>query len=218
MKSFYPDQPYNNVFFTMIRKDVADRLWDEWVFDMLKPYGIKNIPEDVDTSEYYLKDMSYTKFAKYIPDYMEYYNSMSLKSNINVTPSLLKAVEYAYEKNTMSEEECHSILNSNKFFNGKNDHLLSSIFNHIFCSGYSDSGFSRIEKLKEKIIHEYMKGDKEIAFDLLKECLVGYMINDFMNHTRKVWLPVMHQGSQSEWYDEYTLLNNITNDVIQNIK
>lgn len=218
MKHFYPDRPYNNVLFAMIRKDVVDRLWDEWVFDMFKPYGIKHIPEEVETSEYYLKNMSYAKFAEYIPDYMEYYNNLSLKSNNNMSSSIQKAFEDSVKNGMITEEEYQKYVNEDRFFNGNSDHLLSSIFNHIFCSGYSDGGFSRIENLKENIIHEYMNGDKELAFGLLQECLIGYMINDFMNHTRKVWLPVMHQGDQSECYDEHTLLNNVTNDIIQTIK
>jgi len=40
------------------------------------------------------------------------------------------------------------------------------------------------------------------------------MVSSFMEATRKVWLPVMHQGSQSEEYNEYRLMNKITTDVM----
>lgn len=41
------------------------------------------------------------------------------------------------------------------------------------------------------------------------------MVNSFMESTRKIWTPVMYQGSQSEEYAEYRLMNKITNDIMQ---
>ena len=41
------------------------------------------------------------------------------------------------------------------------------------------------------------------------------MVNSFMESTRKIWTPVMYQGSQSEEYAEYRLMNKITNDVMK---
>ncbi len=35
-----------------------------------------------------------------------------------------------------------------------------------------------------------------------------------MTSTRRVWMPVMHQGSQSQEYDDYRLLHKLANDVM----
>jgi len=57
-------------------------------------------------------------------------------------------------------------------------------------------------------------GDKETAYELMREVLVGMMVNGFMEHIRKIWTPPMHQGSQSESYNEYRLMNCITADIM----
>ena len=40
------------------------------------------------------------------------------------------------------------------------------------------------------------------------------MVNDMMESTRRIWMPVMHQGSQSAEHKEYRLLHKLSNDVI----
>jgi len=45
--------------------------------------------------------------------------------------------------------------------------------------------------------------------------LKSMMINDYMGHIRKIWLPVTHMGSQSQEFDEYRLFNKMTNDIVE---
>jgi len=100
------------------------------------------------------------------------------------------------------------------FFEGYREHILSGSFGHAFCGGYAGGGFASIANIKDKILDEYLDGDKEVAYELMREALVGIMVNSFMESTRKVWLPPMHQGSQSECYKEYRLMNSITTDIM----
>jgi len=40
------------------------------------------------------------------------------------------------------------------------------------------------------------------------------LVDVMMSATRKIWTPVMHQGSQNQDYDEYRLMNKITGEII----
>lgn len=207
----YKDQPQTkDVFFTMIRKDVADRLWTDWTFDQWKPSGMKTVPEGFESDQYYIKNVTYAKLAELIPEYLEQCFER-FSNNINgfiVSPE---------------DDEKQKALNNMIFANSlcsffgqeynERDHLLSGIFSHIFSSNYSDGGFAKIGEVDSQIIALYME-DRETAYTLMRECLIGYMINDYMSHVRKVWMPPMHQGCQSECLAEYKLLNSIVNDVI----
>jgi hypothetical protein len=205
--SGYEGQPKTkDVFFTMIRKDVADRLWNEWSFDLWKGGSNVVIPEGFESDKYYIKNVTYAKLAELIPEYMEKQNKIFSEKvgHIDKDDKIAEALFY---------------VEFYKFFNTcyeDREHPLSSIFSHMFSAGYSDGGFSKIGALSETIVTKYLQCEKEAAHELLRECLIGYMVNDFMGNVRKVWMPPMHQGSQSECLDEYVLLNNITNDVITN--
>ena len=200
----YEGQPQTkDVFFTMVRKDVADRLWNDWTFDMWKGSdGV--VPEGFGSDQYYIKDVTYARLAELIPDYME--------QMLHKKSPYIKALE------TCEDDKSRKLMRDYyiryRFFD-KNEHILSSAFAHAFGSNYAGGGFSQISKVKEKILDEYLDGDKEVAYALMREALIGIMVNWFMEHTRKVWLPPMHQGSQSECYDEYRLMNRITTDVVK---
>lgn len=207
----YENQPQTkDVFFTMIRKDVVDRLWNEWSFDMWK--GSKgSVPDGFESDQYYIKDVTYAKLAELIPEYME----MQFARFQEQCKPYKNMIDSNDEKKNLAEAMLYNEIA--RFFDtpyDDRDHILCGKFSHMFGSGYADGGFSNIGDVKETIISEYMKGNKETAYELMRECLVGYMVNSFMESTRKVWMPPMHQGSQSECYDEYRLMNNITNDVM----
>lgn len=205
----YENQPQTkDVFFTMIRKDVADRLWSEWNFDLWFPQDNRVIPEGFESDKYHLKHVTYEKLATLIPDYMEKQNE-----------KFFEKVGYIDKDDAIAEALFYTQFN--KFFEteyGEREHPLSGTFDHMFSYGYAGGGFSKIGAVKETIFTKYLQGEKETAYELLRECLIGYMINNYMEHVRKVWLPPMHQGSQSECLDEYLLLNTITNDVINERK
>ena len=205
----YEGQPKTkDVFFTMIRKDAVDRLWNEWTYDMYKMRDVP-VPEGLETDQYYFKNITYAKLAELIPEYMAACAS-NLKEFTSIRPV-----------DGLSEEEHADFMRAVKsytyrsFFVDRNNHILAGTFNHTFGDGYSDGGFSDIADIRETIILEYMEGDKELAYALMREAMIGSMVNSFMESTRKVWLPVMHQGSQSEEYTEYKLLNKITADIIK---
>jgi hypothetical protein len=208
----YPgEKPAKDVFFTMIRRDIADRLWNEWSFDLWKPSALKEIPAGFEADKYYIKGVTYAKLAELIPDYMEKQFDVfreevdKLKAGVGDDETAKKILPALIEREMQS------------FFETpykSREHLLAGTAEHMFSTGYSDGGFSRISSVKEAILLKFICGEKEAAYELLRECLVGYMINSFMESTRKVWLPPMHQGSQSEQLDEYRLLNAIVEDVI----
>lgn len=206
----YPDQPkYKEVFFTMIRKDVVDRLWNEWTFDM---YKMKDavIPQGFETDQYYFKNVTYAKLAGLIPDFMEFCNAKESPSSDAVNKIIKDDDADALTKRLLLS----AVFKRQYFFEGSRDHMLSDTFGHAFGNGYAGGGFAHIVKFSDPILDKYFAGDKDGAYELMREALLGKMVNSFMEATRKVWLPVMHQGSQSEEYDEYRLLNKITTDVM----
>jgi hypothetical protein len=204
----YPGQsPHRDVFFTMVRKDVVDRLWKEWTFDSWKGSdGV--VPEGFESDEYYVKNVTYEKLATLIPSY--------LASCANRDDPLTKAKLELATKGTVAEKVAamQDFFLMQNFFENNRDHLLAGGFGHAFNSGYAGGGYSRIDGLKESVIESYLSGEVEVAYALMHECLIGIMVNGFMENTRKVWLPPMHQGSQSQQFDEYLLMNTITNDII----
>lgn len=211
MRAYPGETPTKDVFFTMIRKDIADRLWNEWTFQFWKPRAMKEVPAGFETDGYHVKGVTYAKLAELIPDYME-----TQYKNFKEEIDELKAEAVEDEKSklllqAMIERKLQSFFETPY---NEREHLLSSMFEHMFATGYADGGFTRFSSVKETIIVKYMSDETETAYELLRECMVGYMINSFMESTRKVWMPPMHQGSQSEELDEYRLLNRLVDDVI----
>ena len=58
------------------------------------------------------------------------------------------------------------------------------------------------------------ENDPQALIEILRIALLGLMVNSIMESTRKIWLPAMHMGSQSEEYDVYRMMNTVTNDVM----
>ncbi len=200
----YPDQKkYREAFFTMVRKDVVDRLWNEWTFDMWKGSD-GDVPEGFESDQYYIKNVTYAKLGDLIPEYME---QMAGKES-----PYKKALEGIEDEAKL--ERMKDYYRRYSFFEGHREHILSGSFGHAFGSGYAGGGFTSIGNIKDKILDAYFDDHKESAYELMRETLIGIMVNSFMESTRKVWLPVMHQGSQSEEYSEYRLLNKIMTDVM----
>lgn len=203
MRGYEGEAQTKDVFFTMVRKDVVDRLWNEWSFDMWK--GSKgSVPDGFESDQYYIKNVTYVKLAELIPQYME---QMAGKDS-----PYKKALEGIDDESKL--ERMKDFFLRHTFFEGHSEHILSGSFGHAFGSGYAGGGFSSIGNIKDKILDEYLEGNKEVAYELMREALVGIMVNSFMESTRKVWLPPMHQGSQSEEYSEYRLMNRITSDIM----
>ena len=208
MRGYDGEAQTKDVFFTMVRKDVVDRLWNEWSFDKWKGSN-GSVPDGFESDQYYIKNVTYAKMADFIPEYMEkQFDALQEK----IKPYKMTGDE---KKDALSKAMISTEIRC--FFKTPYDergNILSGLFDHMFGEGYAGGGFSSIGDVNVSIISEYMKGNKETAYALMRECLVGYMVNSFMESTRKVWLPPMHQGSQSEEYKEYRLMNVITNDIM----
>ena len=208
MRGYEGEAQTKDVFFTMVRKDVVDRLWNEWSFDKWKGSN-GSVPDGFESDQYYIKNVTYGKMADFIPEYMEKqfdalqekikpYNMTGDKKEDALSKTMIRTAIRWFFKTPYDERE----------------NMLSGMFDHMFGEGYAGGGFSGIGDVDTSITSEYIKGNKETAYALMRECLVGYMVNSFMESTRKVWLPPMHQGSQSECHDEYRLMNTITTDVM----
>jgi hypothetical protein len=186
------------VFFTMVRKDIADRLWAEWKFDIWKPVGIKETPTGFESDQYYIKGVTYARLAETVEEYMQQRQTELAENTKDLT------------------QDSKDFFVSHLFFQQpyeEQDHILCGTMSRIF-GDVSEGGFAGFFDLKNKVLEEYLKGNTKYACDLIRECLLGHMVNSFMESTRKVWLPPMHQGSQSECLDEYRLMNRLVDDAI----
>jgi hypothetical protein len=174
------------VFFTMVRKDVADRMWNEWTFDQWKgTNGV--VPEGFESDQYYLKNVTYAKLATLVPGYLN-----------EVSASIKE----------MSSDK----LMQNRYFSKSmliTDGPLEGIMR---C--FENFEFWDLLNGCECIIKYVINGELETAAEFIRNFMMGVMINSMMESTRKIWLPVMHQGSQSEEYSDYRFLNTLVNDVM----
>lgn len=210
MAAYEGNKPTNKIYFTMVRKDVVDRLWNEWAFDLWKPGGDVSVPAGFEADQYYIKNVTYARLATLIPDYMA---SRTERNNpfkgSKLYTNLPEDIDAESRKGILDYLDRHGFFEDH----GK-EHILSRTFGHAFSSGYAGGGFARIAPVADKILDHYFDGDKEVAYELMKECLIGIMVNSFMGHVRKIWTPPMHQGSQSECLEEYQMLNQISSDIV----
>ena len=209
MYGYHSEKQHNDVFFTMIRKDIADRLWNEWKFDLWKPCGMKDTPVGFEVDQYHLKNVTYAQLAETVEEYMR-----------QAFDRFSKKAQDIKSKKDIGTGEGYLYIEMARFFcesHNERNHLLAGIMDHMLNSS-SSREFARFLDLGEAIVLNYIADKKEEACNLIRECLIGYMINSFMECTRRVWMPPMHQGSQSECYDEYQLLNRLVEDVIADRK
>jgi hypothetical protein len=190
----YEDQPETlNVYFTMVRKDVVDEIRKSYTFDLWN--NSKSVPSEFKTNRYYIKNVTYEKLEAYIPEYLEH--------TINHNQS-----KYKGERTEKSD------LLLREFFFLRSDHILDGIFERIFHGASAYEFFMRNE-MKLTILAALASGNKILAVNLLKELMTGVLVNHLMSNTRKVWLPPMHQGSQSEFLETYKFLNKVTDQIIE---
>lgn len=210
MRDYEAQPKHNHVFFTMIRKDVLDRLWSEFTFDKWKPEDETCIPESFETNKYYVKNVTYEKLEPLIPSYVEH-----LKSNIGKLGENAQILidEYVAKGEIEVANGIKKIYGGVSFRDDRK-HMLSGMFGHMFSSGYCDGGFADLSNVQEAIKTAITDNDNETAYALLKECMVGYLANSVMSDVRKIWTPPMHQGSQDGDFTSYRLVNKIMGDIM----
>ena len=205
----YPGQSETiNCYFTMIRADAVEHLWNNWKFDWWKPRGVKEFPEGFETDNYYVKDVTYARLATLLPSYMEHRQTRENK--------LLAALGDKIDFADPAMADSVKYFKRHGFFEDDDDaHMLSSMLHHALSgAGWAGGGFSRLANIADAVLDLYEAGDHPAAYALLKEVMVGKMVDSFMSCVRCVWTPVMHQGSQSQEYEEYTFLNRMIDDII----
>ena len=164
------------MYFTMIRKDVIDRLWTDYPLELFHNFGTDKEPN------YKRVTTTYAKLYEELPQYMD-----DCLSDYDENLQFFKPI---FRKNT-------SLLKDVIFDDG-------NITNH--------SSLNLIQ-LKDLLIKTYPV-DKAAAVEMMRTFLVATMVNGMMSEIRRIWTPVMHQGSQNELHDMYMLMNNITSDII----
>ena len=179
------------VYFTMIRKDVVDRMWNEWTFNRWK--GSKGtVPDGFESDQYYIKNVTYAKIAALIPKYLAALSK--------------KLKEMSDNEITIDRYITRSLMT-------RDDLAESFLLDGVFRS-FENHEFWDLLNARECITNYIIAGDFDKAEEFIRMLMIGCMVNGMMECTRKTWLPVMHMGSQSEQYPEYRLLNKLTNDVM----
>lgn len=197
---------YLDMNFAMVRKDVIDRLWTDYKFNMWKPKNWKETSE-FETDQYYIKNISYTKMFDTIPAFIKRHmedvniDSGEVYSSIkDSNPELYqKLIKIHFEDNTFMRDH---------------DSVVGSIFERIFSgNGYNGKVRFGESSAQSYIIDTYPK-NPEMVYDLMKAYLISSLVDTIMNKNRGIWYPTMHQGSQSESLNTYRLMNKISSDLI----
>ena len=203
---------HEHVYFTMIRKDVVDRMWNEWTFDLWTGKGKGSDPND-----YYERNMTYAKLAEQIPEYVEEciaeYNAPAIETEKpeHLTDEIWK-IMISKNFRRMSGKV---LVNDSKTLVSDSFRMFSDHQHHWDLFDFKIAIADALDKSNQETLDESTKvGLTKVIIKLMESALIGVMVNSMMESTRKIWLPVMHMGSQSEEYAEYKFLNQITNDVM----
>lgn len=175
------------VYFTMVRKDVVDRMWNEWTYDIYTGKGKGSDPDS-----YYEHDMSYAKIAQGIQPFLE-----SVAKNLKAEAAGTAITDRYFRRGMMLRE----LKDDDNFLSG----ILRSFENHEFWD---------LLYVREVILKCAENDEIDRAVEFLRMHTIGVMVNSMMESTRKIWTPVMHMGSQSEQTDEYRLMHQLANDVL----
>jgi hypothetical protein len=192
------------VYFTMVRRDVVDRMWNDWTFDMWK--GSKgSVPAGFESDEYYVKNVTYAKLAELLPQFVD-----------DCIAEYHKDAEELIRPDGVTDE-VWKIMSSNQFRRHFRSALLTdgeSFVGHSFRMLTDHQHHWDLLRFKDLVNDAIGQNDRLAVIEILRLALLGLMVNSIMESTRKIWLPAMHMGSQSEEYDVYRMMNTVTNDVM----
>jgi hypothetical protein len=163
------------IFFAMVRKDVADRIFSEWKFN-----------EYVGGETGYIRDLTFEKMCDSIPEFLE-----------------------------------RSISNSELFgdgivrFDWELDSPISKRLSYISSASSNNWDLLKMNVL----VSDLVNSDKmELAVDFLRLYMIGSAVDVLMDETRRIWLPMMHRGSQSGDLKAYQFVNGLVEDEIEKEK
>lgn len=180
-----------NVNFAMLRKDIVDHILDNWVQSDYVGDGKGNSGHDNAYVSYKFQDM-----LNDIPDFIaEVKNQIAEKSKIYGELDDPKFLRMMVRFENMFE------------FNNPN-----KVVRYIRNDSYR---YSRLCNIGDTIMAAIMADDIHTVTTLLEDHLKIAYIDHFFHSTRRVWLPLTHQGSQSQDYDGYEVLISAVASAIQ---
>ena len=176
--------------FVMFRKDIVDYILKENVFDFWFSETING--------EYTSKNIEckFTVLLKNIPLFID-----SFKQNLNKYSEMYDIFDdfpNYFPMKIESDNDYVKIIQQ----------LLNSTKNIGNCSI-----INWLSILRNLIVNN----EVDNAIEFIEGVLKFVCINIFMNNTRKLWIPACFEGSQSQEYDSYLLLNNAILNVINSI-
>jgi hypothetical protein len=187
------------VYFAMVRKDVVDRLWHDWKFDVYVGDGKAADPNDA-----YERNMTYARIAELIPAYVDH-----CIEAYNMPPA-------PRTRPADMSDEAWNVVNS-KAYRRLSMQIMPKVEDNLLCRYLRTLEFHNhwdAFDFKHALECAADVDDRAKMVELLRLALLGCMVDDMMGSTRKIWLPAMHMGSQSEDYDAYRILNTVVTDVI----
>lgn len=166
----------SHVSFVMMRKDVVDDLMDSYEFE-------EYLGENQGTHGWKNSYQSY-KWRDVIDDVDEFFDTILREKEENPNSWL-----------TMSQ------ISIRMLYDQKIHNLAAKWLRYD-----ADHRYSNIVMIKEDIMNLVINGQRDQARTLVIEHLRGIFVDQFMDMTRKSWIPGGHEGSQSQDFAPYRAL------------
>ena len=138
----------------------------------------------------YIRRMNYVKLFNIFMDFIKEYKED------------LKTEEVDFFSKIISKDR----IKDNPRYVSLGRHLSSNLKNEFYA-------FHNFFDIDRKIIEMIINDDKNLE-EMVRLFCIGCMTNDIMDHTRKVWMANVHEGSQDSDYDIYLRLNNAVDNFI----
>jgi hypothetical protein len=176
LKINHPDDGVTDVEFVMMRKDVVDDLLDSYEFE------------------------EYVGEGKGTQGWRHSYTSYRFGDLVESVPELLDATMQLMQEQNWKWPRLDMVVS--KFQEREGERNLAAKWLRSDLS-YKYSG---IVQVRDLIVSLLVKGERDLARDLMIEHLRGMFVNTFMEITRKSWIPGGHEGSQRQEYEPYCAL------------
>jgi hypothetical protein len=181
--------------FVMMRKDVVDSILDRWVIEEFVDYDY-NANKGI-YRKYTFQDVL-NDVGPFLAKIEETYEKM-VEETSDDTPMVRKFPLHLTEIESWLELEDRNLVSKKLRF------LRSDGYNAILNLGF---------QLPDAFIHGKFLETRPFIETLLK----GMFINEFMESTRRCWVPPCGEGSQDNDHDPYELLSNVILERIESHK